>query len=238
MFFILIFSSAYAAVTGAPVAAPGGGFSGVGAPAQSNGTAGTGTGGTFGGTGQGMPGLYGTPDGTAADSGTGAQMSDGGLFGSEGSAEGLSNFDGAESSVTGDGSAISQGDLSSAAVLTEREINGYFNEILDSGTMGRSTLSTLFARLPRYGMSFFNNTPSTFAPVQSLPVARDYRINVGDQMTLSVWGLPEEGNHSFTIQRDGTARIPRIGTIALAGYTFEEAERIINSHLSKYYVGY
>lgn len=122
--------------------------------------------------------------------------------------------------------------------LTEAEINEFFEEILDSGRAGGSAIGTLFRRLPRYGMSFFRNTPSTYAPMDSIPVASDYRINVGDEMTLSMWGIPEEGNYNFVVNRDGTALIPRIGTVRLAGYTFAEAERILNRNLSKYYTGY
>ena len=134
---------------------------------------------------------------------------------------------------------ITNDELSDAETpLTENEINEYFDEILDSGRLGRSTIAHLFRRLPRYGMSFFRRPSSTYAPQQTLPVARDYRINVGDQMTLSIWGIPQEGNYSFVVRRDGTARLPRIGTIRLVGYTFEEVERLLDRQLSKYYVGY
>ena len=121
--------------------------------------------------------------------------------------------------------------------LTEAEVNELFNEILESGT-GSSSFRKLFQNLPRYGMSFFRRPPSTYAPVDSIPVEQDYRINTGDEMTISIWGIPEEGNYNFTVGRDGTARIPRIGSIRLAGYTFAEAERILNRQLNKYYTGY
>ena len=121
--------------------------------------------------------------------------------------------------------------------LTEVEINNFFDGILSNTTQNNS-IGNLFRRLPRYGMSFFRRAPSTFAPMESVPVAQDYRINVGDQMTLSVWGIPEEGNYNFTINRDGMASIPRIGTIRLAGYSFGEAERLIRSRLNQYYTGF
>ena len=129
-------------------------------------------------------------------------------------------------------------DFNEETPLTEEEINEYFNEILESGTTGGNTFGRLFRRLPRYGMSFFRRPPSTYAPMDSIPVAQDYRISVGDEMTLSIWGFPEEGNYNFVIRRDGTAVLPRIGTVRLAGYTFAEAESILNQRLSKYYTGY
>ena len=122
--------------------------------------------------------------------------------------------------------------------LTDNEINNYFNEILESGTTTGNTIGRLFRGLPRYGMSFFRRSPSTYAPMESVPVAQDYRINVGDTMTLSIWGIPEEGNFNFTVGRDGMARLRRIGAVRLAGYTFAEAERILRAKLNQYYTGY
>lgn len=126
---------------------------------------------------------------------------------------------------------------SPAQTITNAEVNEYFDGILTGRSTG-NPIGNLFRRLPRYGMSFFRRPPSTFAPMESVPVAQDYRINVGDQMTLSIWGIPEEGNYNFTVNRDGMVSIPRIGTIRLAGYTFAEAERTIRSRLNNYYTGF
>lgn len=122
--------------------------------------------------------------------------------------------------------------------LTESEINDYFDEILESGNAAGNAIGRLFQRLPRYGMSFFRNPPSTYAPYDAAPVAQDYIINVGDEMTLSMWGIPEDETYNFVVRRDGTVRLPRLGTIRLAGYTFTEAERILDRNLQKYYTGY
>ncbi len=121
--------------------------------------------------------------------------------------------------------------------LTEAEINEYFEQILTS-RVGGNPMGTLFRRLPRFGMSFFRQPPSTYAPLDRVPVTQDHRISVGDEMTLTVWGIPEEGNYSFMVNRDGMASVPRIGTVRLAGYTFAEAERVLSARLSQYYTGF
>jgi len=123
------------------------------------------------------------------------------------------------------------------AQLTEEEVNEYFDAILSSVNEG-SSMSVLFRRLPRYGMSFFRRPPSTYAPMNTAPVTQGYRIGVGDEMTLTVWGIPEEGNFRFSVNRDGMASIPHIGMVRLAGYTLTEAERIISARLSQYYTGF
>ena len=123
------------------------------------------------------------------------------------------------------------------APLSEAEINDYFEQILTS-TNGRNPVGRLFGGLPRFGMSFFRRSPSTFAPLDRVPVTQDHRISVGDQMTLTVWGIPEEGNYSFTVNRDGMASVPHIGMVRLAGYTLSEAERVLSARLSQYYTGF
>ena len=121
--------------------------------------------------------------------------------------------------------------------MTEAEVESYFDEILRSRTRG-NPIGALFRRLPRYGMSFFRRPPSTYAPQESIPVTQGYRIGVGDEMTLTIWGIPEEGNYRFNINRDGMAAIPHIGMVRLAGYTIAEAERVISARLSQYYTGF
>lgn len=123
------------------------------------------------------------------------------------------------------------------APLSAQEIDDYFNQILASRTFG-SPMYQLMRRLPRYGMSFFRNPPSTYAPQNSLPVTQGYRINVGDEITLTLWGIPEEGIYKVQINRDGMATIPHIGVVRLAGYTLTEAERVLQSRLNQYYTGY
>ena len=123
------------------------------------------------------------------------------------------------------------------AEVSETEINSYFDQILFSRTAG-SPMSALMRRLPRFGMSFFRRPPSTYAPVDNIPVTQDYRIGVGDEITLTLWGIPEEGNFRVSVNRDGMATIPHIGAVRLSGYTLAEAERVIAARLNQYYTGY
>ena len=120
---------------------------------------------------------------------------------------------------------------------TEAEINSYFDQVLFSRTEGNA-MSSLMRRLPRFGMSFFRRPPSTYAPMDNVPVTQDYRIGVGDEVTLTLWGIPEEGNFRVIVNRDGMATIPHIGAVRLAGYTLAEAERVIAARLNQYYTGY
>ena len=124
------------------------------------------------------------------------------------------------------------------AEMSNSEIEQAFNEILESGQSGGNPMGNLIRRMPRFGMSFFRRPASTYAPRDSVPVTSGYRIGVGDEMVLTLWGIPEEGNFRFSVNRDGLATIPHIGAIRLAGYTIQEAERIIQARLNQYYTGY
>ena len=121
---------------------------------------------------------------------------------------------------------------------SEAEINRYFDEILLPTTPNRNPMGRLMRRLPRFGMSFFRRPPSTYAPMENVPVTQDYRVGTGDELTLTLWGIPEEGNFRVIVNRDGMATIPRIGAVRLAGYTLAEAERVIAARLNQYYTGY
>lgn len=123
------------------------------------------------------------------------------------------------------------------AVLSNAEVEDMFNQLLGARQEG-NPMGVLIRRMPRFGMSFFNRPASTYAPMDSVPVTAGYRIGVGDEITLTLWGIPEEGNFKFVINRDGFATIPHIGAIRLAGYTLQEAERVIQSRLNQYYTGY
>ncbi len=129
------------------------------------------------------------------------------------------------------------GNFDLSAEATEAEINSYFEDILRAGTAG-SPMRQLITRLPRFGMSFFNRPPSTYAPQDNVPVTQGYRIGVGDEISLTLWGIPEEGSYRVSVNRDGMATIPHIGAVRLAGYTLTEAERIISARLNQYYTGY
>ena len=150
--------------------------------------------------------------------------------------QGGTNTTGQTEIGTGTNAETSDGQNDRTGMLTEQEVNDYFDRLLNRSE--GNPMGDLFRRLPRYGMSFFRRPPSTYAPQDSVPVTQGYRIGVGDEMMLTIWGIPEEGNFRFSVNRDGMAAIPHIGMVRLAGYTMTEAERVISARLSQYYTGF
>ena len=57
-------------------------------------------------------------------------------------------------------------------------------------------------RLPLYGRSIFNKNVSTFAPTDDAPIPLDYRLGVGDQLVVQLFGK-ENGEYVLVVGRDG-----------------------------------
>lgn len=87
--------------------------------------------------------------------------------------------------------------------------------------------------LPRYGASLFRQLPSTFAPLENVPVPADYVIGPGDELYIRLWGQVNVELRA-TVDRNGQAFVPKVGAITVAGihvsnldgYFREQIERI------------
>ncbi len=93
------------------------------------------------------------------------------------------------------------------------------------------------ANIGRYGMSFFRTPPSTFAPGNAIPVGPDYVIGPGDSFRIDVWGMVQ-GTWTVAVDRNGQVAIPTVGTLGVAGLTFDQLKSTLHRELDKYYAGF
>lgn len=93
---------------------------------------------------------------------------------------------------------------------------------------------TLNKRLNQYGYGLFGGPPSTFAPVEILPVGPGYLLGPGDELRISLWGKIS-ADYMSVIDREGRLSIPEIGVIHIAGLTFSEAKDFLQKELNRYY---
>ena len=70
--------------------------------------------------------------------------------------------------------------------------------------------------LPMFGAKLFRTVPSTFAPVDNVPVAADYVVGPGDEIQIRAWGQIDV-DYNATVDRDGTISVPKVGVINVAG---------------------
>lgn len=90
--------------------------------------------------------------------------------------------------------------------------------------------------LPVFGANFFDNAPSTFAPILNSPVPAEYVLGPGDELLIRGWGTIDI-DFRATINRNGTITIPTIGSVVLAGVKAGDADGIIRSAVGKLYKG-
>ena len=88
--------------------------------------------------------------------------------------------------------------------------------------------------LPIFGATLFSNPPSTFAPVDDIPVTPDYVIGPGDELRIQIWGqVNQHGN--FIVDRTGSISLPEVGTVHVAGLQFSQLEQFLRSQLTRVY---
>jgi polysaccharide export outer membrane protein len=87
---------------------------------------------------------------------------------------------------------------------------------------------------PIFGAGLFNTMPSTFAPVDNVPVTPDYMIGPGDELRLQIWGQVNQRG-SFVVDRTGSISLPEVGTIHVAGLQFSQLSDFLKSQLGRVY---
>jgi protein involved in polysaccharide export with SLBB domain len=86
--------------------------------------------------------------------------------------------------------------------------------------------------LPIYGAKLFRNAPTTFAPLNMVPVPTDYVIGPGDELLVQVWGqLTLDGR--FVVDRSGSIYIPKVGTIHVAGLSYFQLHDFLKVQMSR-----
>lgn len=86
--------------------------------------------------------------------------------------------------------------------------------------------------LPMYGYTLFQNAPTTFAPADNVPVTPDYVVGPGDELIVHVWGQVE-ANQSIVVDRNGLINLPQIGSIGVAGVTYQKLSEHIGDAISR-----
>ena len=91
--------------------------------------------------------------------------------------------------------------------------------------------------LPVYGRKLFNGVPTTFAPVENVPVPADYVLGPGDQLLIRAWGKIDL-DYRITVDRNGQINLPKVGTLTVAGLRYEQVEGYLHSAIGALYTGF
>ena len=96
----------------------------------------------------------------------------------------------------------------------------------------RLTAASVGRVLPIFGSTLFTNAPSTFAPVDRIPVTTDYVIGPGDELLIRMWGQVTLDGH-FTVDRSGSVYIPQVGSIRVAGVPFAKLTDFLRAQIGR-----
>jgi protein involved in polysaccharide export with SLBB domain len=86
--------------------------------------------------------------------------------------------------------------------------------------------------LPIYGAKLFRTPPSTFAPLNMVPVTPGYVIGPGDELLIQAWGQVTLDSR-FTVDRTGGIYIPQVGIVHVAGLTFAQMQDYLKAQIGR-----
>lgn len=92
--------------------------------------------------------------------------------------------------------------------------------------------SSLGYHLNMFGQSLFRNVPSTFAPVDRIPVTPDYLIGPGDELLVRAWGQIDV-NYRAVVDRTGAIYLPKVGPISVAGVRYDQLNTYMKAAISR-----
>ncbi len=86
--------------------------------------------------------------------------------------------------------------------------------------------------LPIYGAMLFRNPPSTFAPLNLVPVTPDYVVGPGDELLIQAWGQVTLNNR-YTVDRSGSIYVPQVGSLHVAGLSFGQLQDYLKGQMGR-----
>ena len=86
--------------------------------------------------------------------------------------------------------------------------------------------------LPLFGYDLFTGVPTTFAPVDRVPVTPDYMIGPGDEILLRGWGQVDI-DFRAVVDRNGAINIPKVGTFNVAGLRYQDLEGHLKTSIGR-----
>lgn len=87
-----------------------------------------------------------------------------------------------------------------------------------------------------FGYEFFKYAPTTFAPINNVPVASDYILGPGDKLLVNLYGTSNKKIESY-ISREGNFFLPPLGPISLIGLNFGDASKLIEERVNNEIIG-
>ena len=88
----------------------------------------------------------------------------------------------------------------------------------------------------KYGYDFFSTMPTSLSAVGDLPLPNDYKISLKDQFKVILSGSRDQ-IFNLNVNLDGTILFPELGSVYVAGLTFEEVKEKLSNMINQSYIG-
>jgi len=85
-----------------------------------------------------------------------------------------------------------------------------------------------------FGRQLFDEVPTTFAPLDRIPVPANYVVGPGDELLIHVWGKIDLDTR-VTVDRNGQVFVPTVGTLTVAGLRYEQLQSFLHSSIATLY---
>jgi polysaccharide biosynthesis/export protein len=89
-------------------------------------------------------------------------------------------------------------------------------------------------QLPVFARQMFEDVPTTFSPMERVPVPAEYVLGPGDELIVRVWGKIDFDAH-VTVDRNGQIYVPKVGALTVAGLRFEQVESYLRAAIGNLY---
>jgi protein involved in polysaccharide export with SLBB domain len=86
----------------------------------------------------------------------------------------------------------------------------------------------------QFGYDLFDAPPTTFAPVDNVPVGPDYLLGPGDELNITLWGK-FNAQYTVEIDKEGKIILPQIGLLHMSLLKYSEAREFLDLVLSRFY---
>lgn len=133
--------------------------------------------------------------------------------------------------------AKADGDTDEDADEDARKSTKKFRAIFVRSDFERFVEDATGNRLSVYGRRLFNEVPSTFAPMDHIPVPSDYAVGPGDELLIRAWGKIDL-NATVTVDRNGQISLPKVGTLTVAGLRYEQLDGYLRAAIGAIYKGF
>lgn len=87
-----------------------------------------------------------------------------------------------------------------------------------------------------FGYEFFKYAPTTFAPVNNVPISSDYVLGPGDKLSVNLYGNNISKFESF-VTREGIFFLPPLGPVNVMGLNFGEVSQLIKERVKSELIG-